>query len=222
MVGMNRNKVEIYPYQEDWPEAFHNYKKSILKLTGDNVKVGHFGSTSIKGMWAKPVIDIGLGVEAKDIDTVAKQLNKVSPRRFYHSWYGDDTVTFFCEKDKRLTHQIHIMPYKGAEWSHIFSYRDLLADNPRVAKLYMGLKLGLMGGYRRKLRAYTQAKHAFVNAGTLIGFEKYGFPNAGKDMVAGMRANLNKEIYDEIKSNLEKQMHKGQLFLFDELTTVLR
>ncbi|WP_432703343.1 GrpB family protein [Lysinibacillus sphaericus] len=52
-------------------------KKELLMLLGDRiVGIDHIGSTSIKGLEAKPIIDIIVGVE--DLDEVSSFITPLS------------------------------------------------------------------------------------------------------------------------------------------------
>ena len=62
-----KRKVEVVPFQSSWASAFQqeaDWLKAIWRE--DLLAVHHIGSTSIKGMCAKPIIDIMLVV--KDIN----------------------------------------------------------------------------------------------------------------------------------------------------------
>jgi GrpB-like predicted nucleotidyltransferase (UPF0157 family) len=52
--------IEIVPYIEKWPERFRIEKIKLKKALGTDIvkRIEHFGSTAIKGLAAKPVIDI--------------------------------------------------------------------------------------------------------------------------------------------------------------------
>ena len=64
MVGLQKNSVAVYPYDEEWPIEFEKEKK-ILEgiLKNFDVEIEHVGSTSIPGLSAKPIIDIAIGVK---------------------------------------------------------------------------------------------------------------------------------------------------------------
>lgn len=55
--------VVIVPYNDEWPERFHALDHSIRLALGDAAReVEHVGSTSVRGLAAKDVIDIDLTV----------------------------------------------------------------------------------------------------------------------------------------------------------------
>ena len=55
------NDVILSPWQESWLREFHLEKQcliGILQANEHDVEVFHVGSTSVKGMLSKPIIDI--------------------------------------------------------------------------------------------------------------------------------------------------------------------
>jgi GrpB-like predicted nucleotidyltransferase (UPF0157 family) len=55
----NGPRIEVVPYNENWPIMFDAEKAVISAALGDNcVEILHVGSTSIPGLAAKPIIDI--------------------------------------------------------------------------------------------------------------------------------------------------------------------
>ena len=52
-------KIEVVDYRPEWETMFKEESKKIKKILGKNcVGVYHIGSTSVKGLPAKPIIDI--------------------------------------------------------------------------------------------------------------------------------------------------------------------
>ncbi|RPJ47172.1 MAG: GrpB family protein, partial [Chloroflexi bacterium] len=52
-------KVEVVPYRSDWPVQFVDEARALQMVFGNQLlSIHHFGSTSIPGVSAKPIIDI--------------------------------------------------------------------------------------------------------------------------------------------------------------------
>lgn len=65
-------KVEVVPHNPRWRDVFEMESKLIVRAFGKNfVAIHHIGSTSISGIYAKPIVDIL--VEVKDITKVDEQ-----------------------------------------------------------------------------------------------------------------------------------------------------
>ncbi|WOD65129.1 GrpB family protein (plasmid) [Niallia taxi] len=56
---MSVSIVELHPHNPEWESKFEREKTRILEALGDKtLAIEHIGSTSIKGLAAKPIIDI--------------------------------------------------------------------------------------------------------------------------------------------------------------------
>ncbi len=58
---MNRDKIQpLVAYDSEWNKKFAVEKNKIVeKLPEDVVRIEHIGSTSVNGMEARPIVDIG-------------------------------------------------------------------------------------------------------------------------------------------------------------------
>ena len=56
---MRTKKIIVQPYSEAWASAFEDIKAEIESALGDLIiGIEHVGSTSVRGMSAKPCIDL--------------------------------------------------------------------------------------------------------------------------------------------------------------------
>ena len=61
MIGVPRHKVLLVEHDEKWAEEFEKTKLTLVNIHGDNVvDIQHVGSTAIKGIMAKPMLDIAI------------------------------------------------------------------------------------------------------------------------------------------------------------------
>ena len=61
MQGVERYKVRLLPHDERWRSEFEETKIQLRVLWKENVvDIQHFGSTSIQGIWAKPILDVAV------------------------------------------------------------------------------------------------------------------------------------------------------------------
>lgn len=59
--------IKIEPYNAEWNTAFKSIKFDLqAALKGISPKIDHIGSTSIRGLSAKPIIDVLVGVALED------------------------------------------------------------------------------------------------------------------------------------------------------------
>lgn len=125
--------------------------------------IRHIGSTAIRGIWAKPIVDIlveaapGADLSAADEALVRagyRCMSRGEKRRSYNKGY---TEAGFAEKVFHL-HLTHA----GGQKEVVF--RDYLNAHPEAAKEYEALKLSLWKPFEHDRDGYTQAKTAFVES----------------------------------------------------------
>jgi len=58
--------VIVVPYDPAWKQDFEKIRLEILDAAADLIeRIEHVGSTSVEGLWAKPIIDILAEVSAE-------------------------------------------------------------------------------------------------------------------------------------------------------------
>ena len=66
-VGLKRGHLEIMDYRDDYSKIYENEKDELLKIYKDKISfIDHVGSTSIKNIKSKPIIDIL--IQTDDLD----------------------------------------------------------------------------------------------------------------------------------------------------------
>ena len=76
MSNTSIRKIEVVDYDPKWVDRFHQEAEKLKTEFRDSIlRIHHFGSTSIPGMPAKPVIDIL--VEVVDINEVDRGTDKM-------------------------------------------------------------------------------------------------------------------------------------------------
>ena len=66
-LGLERGYLELCDYREDYPSIYEKAKEELLDIYKDRIKyIDHVGSTSIKGIKSKPIIDIN--IQTDDLD----------------------------------------------------------------------------------------------------------------------------------------------------------
>lgn len=146
-----------------WP-AWYAEEEALLRsvLPGEfSLRIRHIGSTAIRGIWAKPIVDILVeaapGADLSAADEALSQagyrcMSASSARRSYNKGY---TEAGFAEKVFHL-HLTHTGPQPEV------LFRDYLNAHPADAKAYEALKLSLWKPYEHNRDGYTQAKTTFV------------------------------------------------------------
>ena len=70
---MVTKSVVVLPYDEQWEQAFAHIKDEIQEALGSlALSIEHVGSTSVRGLSAKPIIDIDVVI--KDYSSISAHL----------------------------------------------------------------------------------------------------------------------------------------------------
>jgi GrpB-like predicted nucleotidyltransferase (UPF0157 family) len=162
-----KDKIEIVNYDPAWPGLFFKEKTEIFRTLSNvpGLVLEHFGSTSVPGLAAKPILDIMIGVEGRshwpDLIVPLQSLG-------YVYWYRNPNPNemFFVKGmppyGEKRTHHLHVYDFEGSRWKKELAFRDHLRENSEDAKRYEVLKRGLAEKFTFDREAYTQAKTEFI------------------------------------------------------------
>jgi GrpB-like predicted nucleotidyltransferase (UPF0157 family) len=164
--------IQLTEYKPIWNDWFSEEKNYLSSLLPQNCLIHHIGSTSIKGIWAKPIIDLLIEANLSDFSKIKTALlnqgylcMKESPSRMdFNKGY---TESGFFEK----VFHLHLRTF--GDHDELF-FRDYLLKYPKIAKEYEKLKLSLWKPYEFNRDGYTEMKTAFVQEITQKAKEEYG------------------------------------------------
>ncbi|MBU5466165.1 GrpB family protein [Virgibacillus sp. MSJ-26] len=175
-LGLKRNEVKLVPYTDQWHNEFLKVKKDIQSYTDINKeRIEHIGSTSIKNMDAKPIIDIVVGVNdiTKIDSSLISALNEIGFLRLRVEKPNDIVFARFTDKTyEEKTHYIHLVNYREALWNDLIFFRDYLNDNESERRKYIELKKNFIENEKGGIKEYTDYKEAFVRGIYNKRFEK--------------------------------------------------
>lgn len=168
---------ELFPITfTDYGENFKdNYleEENILKmLLGNYIKrISHIGSTAIKNIKTKPIVDILIEIDFDNKDSIREILlnhgyilmNETLEKISFNKGY---TINGY---DDKVFH-IHIKNYRDCDELY---FRDYLNDHFLKAKEYEKLKLELYDKYKPNRDLYTNGKKNFVIEIVNLAKEKY-------------------------------------------------
>ncbi|MDE6275710.1 MAG: GrpB family protein [Clostridia bacterium] len=163
---------ELFPivltkHQDCWSGWYKEEVNQLKDILPHSAKYYHIGSTAIKDIWAKPIIDILIVVNNGDelkntADTLQQNgyiiMSSTAKRISLNKGY---TQEGFAQK------VFHLHLRLDGDIDEIY-FKDFLNDHPDVAKQYEELKLQLWKTYEHDRDAYTQAKSEFVNKYTQL------------------------------------------------------
>ncbi|WP_026906483.1 GrpB family protein [Paucisalibacillus globulus] len=154
-------KVRLTDFSQKWIELFQAEAEFLKNIFGDEViQFEHFGSTSVRGLKAKPVIDMmAIVKDIHIIDTFNEKMLSL----------GYDVAGKWGIKGRRLfrkgginrTHHIHFYQVDNPEIKRHLIFRDYLRLHPEEVATYSSFKVELAQRFETTSE-YSPAKKDFV------------------------------------------------------------
>ncbi|MGE7766046.1 GrpB family protein [Peribacillus sp. NPDC096540] len=155
--------VTIENYNPNWVTEFEQEKVKIKEILKNYpICVEHIGSTSVKDLGAKPILDIMAGVQhLVEVEKFIEPLKTIGYEFVPHKEFPERR--FFRKGQWRAgTHHLHIYKFESEEWANHILFRDYLSAHPDVCKQYQQLKQNLAQEYHVDRVGYTKAKAPFI------------------------------------------------------------
>jgi len=156
-------KVSLLPHDEDWANQFDAVKQELIDILGANIlQIHHIGSTAIKNILAKPILDVAVIVN--DI----QRLNVVGMDIAGYSYHGERTPGRYLFARHQQLGSIaiqHIHCYQknyDEPLPPTILFCKFLNEHPEYAKQYNDLKLDLLAKHDNNRWRYSSGKSEFV------------------------------------------------------------
>ncbi len=165
------SEIVIYEYDKRWSKTFMLLKQVIeINLTCLIIKVEHVGSTAVKGLGAKPILDIDIVIKSYDVlPPVIQGLEKIG--YFHQKEWSFEGREAFGRKDTLtpwdgnstswMEHHLYVCNQDSNELARHIAFRDYLRSDPGAVAEYDRIKRNLAN--RATDRAdYTIGKTDFI------------------------------------------------------------
>lgn len=161
VIGLESGIVRLSPYREEWARLFAEEKRRLEKAVGQYVlDIQHVGSTSIPGLPAKQIIDIGVAV--RNFEEAAVCIMPIE--ELGYEYVGENGIPrrhYFRKGDPR-THHLHMNEIGGPDWQNQILFRNYLRRHPEAREEYANLKMRLAQQYPTDRDAYLAGKDPFI------------------------------------------------------------
>ena len=162
-MALKRGIVELNDFNEMWNEEYKKEEKLLKEVLGDRIiEIHHVGSTAIKGLKAKPIIDILIAIESlNNIEGIENILKDYDYSNRGHQ--GVEDRYFFAKgpEDSR-THYIHFVEKNSNTYYNLVYFKKYLLDHIEYIKEYCDLKQDLALKYPEERSKYTAGKNEFI------------------------------------------------------------
>ena len=172
--GLKRGFLELEGYREDYPSIYEKAKEELLDIYGNKIKyIDHVGSTSIKNIISKPIIDIN--IQTDDLDdfikyTESKVEGEVYTVKKEPTMGGDYLIR--KEEDGKVKAFIHVYATGDMNCLTSIMFRDYMNTHPEEAKRYEELKLELYEKYNGDRKEYVQGKDEYIKSVIALAIEE--------------------------------------------------
>jgi len=162
--GLTKGYLELLDYKEEYAQIYEEEKNNLLRIYNEKISsIEHVGSTSIKGIKSKPIIDIL--IQTDDLDDFKKYTEECVEGETYtvkkEPTMGGDYL-MRKEEDGKVKALIHV--YQTGDMNGITSimFRDYMNSHEDERKRYEALKLELFEKYKNERRKYTFGKDEYI------------------------------------------------------------
>jgi GrpB-like predicted nucleotidyltransferase (UPF0157 family) len=154
-------KVRLSEFSEDWIRLFHDEANFLKTIFNDEiVRFEHFGSTSVPGMKAKPVIDMMCIVT--NINRIDEFNDKMCSLGYdVAGEWGIPGRRLFRKGGENRTHHIHFYEINNPQIERHLVFRDYLKAHPEEVLRYSRFKEELTQHFENTSE-YSPAKKVFV------------------------------------------------------------
>lgn len=160
-LGLERGKTELIPHDNEWESVAEKTIRILQKLIPEARDIQHVGSTAIRSIDAKPIVDIAVALD--DVQSVTSHIEELAGYGIIYR--GSDVpgqILFIIGEGNIRTHHIHIVKWRGKAWNNYIMFRDYMNSHPDKAAEYEKLKKQLASSFPDNRRAYTEGKAGFI------------------------------------------------------------
>lgn len=139
---MRTKRVVVLPYDPQWERDFLEIEGELRDaLGGLALRIEHVGSTSVRGLSAKPVIDIDVVIKDRSVfPAVVEALAGAGYRHEGDLGIKDREAFKYDGKEHLRKHHLYVCPEGSAELRRHLGFRDHLRNHPDAASEYGRIK----------------------------------------------------------------------------------
>ena len=139
---MAKKQVIVEKYDAAWAQDFRQIEQELKEALGDlALRIEHVGSTSVKGLSAKPIIDLDIVIpDYSCFDAVVAALETIG---YIHE--GDLGIPGreafkYSGKEHLRRHHLYVCTETSEELKRHLAFRDYLRSHPEAVREYSRVK----------------------------------------------------------------------------------
>jgi len=175
-------KIIVKDYDPEWALIFNSIYSFIWPhIKEQSISLEHVGSTSIKGLAAKPIIDIDIIVDSQDSSCcVIKSLETIGYKHLGDMGIADREA--FTNPLNLPNHNLYVCLKGSLALRNHLALRKILRSHPDSAVEYGKLKKQLARQCSNDIDAYVEGKTGFI----VSLLKKSGFTNIELSEISGV------------------------------------
>lgn len=155
--------IIVVPYDNEWPNEFEKIKGEILPvIDSDIISIEHVGSTSVPGLWAKPIIDMNIVAEPTKLPGIIDKLSRIGYEHEGNLGIDDREAFKYSDKLHLMKHHLYLCPKNSAEHKRQMAFRDYLRLHPQARQKYSDIKIEMSKKYPHDIDRYMKGKEPVV------------------------------------------------------------
>lgn len=160
---MKTKHVIVEKYDPSWENSFALISSQLMSaVEGKVFRIEHVGSTSVKGLSAKPIIDIDIVIESDSFEAVKTALGSIG---YCHEGdlgiAGREAFKYRGEEPLPL-HHLYVCAEGSAELGRHIAFRNYLRSHPEAVKEYSRVKEEGARLYPYDIDSYINHKSPFI------------------------------------------------------------
>lgn len=161
---MKTRQIVVQPYDAAWEKDFIKIREELEAALGDlALRIEHVGSTSVKGLAAKPIIDIDVVIRDEgDLAAVIAALRQIGYSHEGNLGIEGREAFGYEGKEHLRKHHLYVCPQASPELKRHLSFRDYLRSDPGAVREYSRIKAEGASKYPRDIDGYIEHKSPFI------------------------------------------------------------
>jgi GrpB-like predicted nucleotidyltransferase (UPF0157 family) len=164
VLGLKHNTNILVDYDPEWPAEFAHERDRIAGAIGHIAKgIEHYGSTSVPGLRAKPILDIIVALDPlSDWEACHDPLLALGYDYAAHVNLPGHRIFGRGRDLTERTHLVHLVELGGYSWVSNLALRDALRNDPDLRQEYTALKEQAVTDAPDSRARYNQLKSHFI------------------------------------------------------------
>ena len=157
--------IIVRPYDPKWALEFEKIKNEIFPVIVDDIiSIEHVGSTSVPGLWAKPVIDIDVVIDDGKLSVI---IDKLASTGYCHRGdlgiIGREAFDYKEEEKSHLMkHHLYVCVKDNPELKQHLAFRDFLRSSAEYREKYSNIKIEMAKKFPHDIENYILGKQPVV------------------------------------------------------------